>query len=361
MYLHSFLKEENATLYEINVPNAGNDNTPVCFNNIRYAKKDRLDLEGIYYYTDGFFIVETTFNVNTPSTNLLTKRGEYIQISLLLTGKVATFKEQYNKVKNLEAGLLQLVFRSDCEVAMEMPAEKEPLNYVRIFISRDYYLSLLNDEKWVTNWVFHNDVQHNNYVHFGVNLIPINHAVLETISNLLNNTYTGITKKHYTELRLRELFFLLYTRSTTGKNIPLIENETLVKLESARAYLATHFSSPPTIKQLSKIVLLNELKLKTGFKEKFGTTIHDYTTQLRMKTAKKMLAENQPVNEVSAYLGYKNVSHFITSFKKSYGITPKQSILRKGFNSLLVYVLTMSSTCFEETVTLFTELPLLNF
>ncbi|MCC9137549.1 AraC family transcriptional regulator [Pontibacter silvestris] len=45
-----------------------------------------------------------------------------------------------------------------------------------------------------------------------------------------------------------------------------------------------------------------------------------------MEKARKILLEKFPLNDVSAELGYKSVSHFIAAFKK-YGTTPKQYIM----------------------------------
>mgnify|MGYP001762733309 FL=1 len=141
--------------------------------------------------------------------------------------------------------------------------------------------------------------------------------------------------------------------------MPAIQDDMEAKLESAKAYLVTHCTNPPTIKQLSRIVSLNEFKLKTGFKDKFGSTIHDYITKIRMQRAKKMIIDNQPVNDVSSQLGYKSVSHFITSFKKFYGVTPKQSMLSKVFDSSYLKVVSVLFTCLDDVLITVAELQLI--
>lgn len=52
--------------------------------------------------------------------------------------------------------------------------------------------------------------------------------------------------------------------------------------------------------------------------------IHSYITKLRMEHARRLLMQEATVNGVSAALGYKNPSHFIASFRKYFGVTPKQ-------------------------------------
>lgn len=354
MYIRSRLKEENEILYEVNIPDEGNTLSEVKFSDIVYRKKDEISVEGRVYSTDGFILIETCFNNHANFTELLTKRGDYVQMSLLLTGNVATFKQKFNRVRDLPQGILQLVFRGDTDVAMEMPGSDEPMRYIRIFLARPYYLSLMKDEKWAGSSLFYQKVKEGTYVHFGKNLIPLSHALLQTIVDLLNNDYQGMVKKYYTEHKLKDLLLQLFIFNISGKNMPAINDKTNARLESAKAYLVSHYNNPPTIKQLSRIVSLNELKLKTGFKEKFGSTIHEFITTVRMQNAKKILTENCPVNEVSVQLGYKSVSHFITSFKKFYGVTPKQLVVKdfldKMQSNILCFLLSFFVNGLDENI-----------
>ena len=95
------------------------------------------------------------------------------------------------------------------------------------------------------------------------------------------------------------------------------------KLKKARAFLMANYKNPPTIKALSRIILLNEVELKKGFKEVYGKTIRAYIIELRMNSASQLIKDHS-VNEAAGILGYKSVPHFIKSFKKYYGVTPKQ-------------------------------------
>lgn len=358
MYIRSRLKEENVTLYEVEVQDEPNYDSEVLCTEIKYNKQDEISVEGRIYSTDGFIIIETHFNTIVESTDMLTKRGEFIQISLLLTGSVATFKRKFNKVRDLPTGIFQLVYMGNMDVEMELPGNGEPMRYVRMFLSKAFYLSLISDEKWVQSSPFFQNVIAGKYVHFGKNLIPVSQSALQSIGDILDNNYSGVVKKYFTLHRLKDIFLQLFIYNITGKNMPAMQDDMAAKLESAKAYLVTHCTNPPTIKQLSRIVSLNELKLKTGFKDKFDSTIHDYITKIRMQRAKKMLIENQPVNDVSSQLGYKSVSHFITSFKKFYGVTPKQSMLSKIFHSSYLKVVSVLFTCFDDVIVTIAKLQL---
>jgi len=93
----------------------------------------------------------------------------------------------------------------------------------------------------------------------------------------------------------------------------------------ARDILMESIIEPPTITKLAKMIGLNEFKLKAGFKEIFGATIHNYIKHQRITRAKTMLdSADYNVSEVAWDIGYTNVSHFIAAFKKQYGISPGQ-------------------------------------
>jgi len=97
------------------------------------------------------------------------------------------------------------------------------------------------------------------------------------------------------------------------------------KIRHAEKIIRDNLSNPPTIKELAKRVGTNEFKLKMGFKHLYKNTIYGYLNDYRMDFAKEMLGKkNILIKEVSEKVGYANTSHFIASFKKKFGITPKQ-------------------------------------
>ncbi len=57
----------------------------------------------------------------------------------------------------------------------------------------------------------------------------------------------------------------------------------------------------------------------------YGKTIRSFIIELRMEKAKSLLG-NHTVSEMAGILGYKSVPHFINTFKKCYGYTPKQGL-----------------------------------
>ncbi|WP_143424094.1 helix-turn-helix domain-containing protein, partial [Gilliamella apicola] len=99
-----------------------------------------------------------------------------------------------------------------------------------------------------------------------------------------------------------------------------------------RNYLVSDLTNPPTIEWLAKQVGINQSKLKKGFKQVFGKSIYAYFLTERMNKAKQLLMENS-VTETAVMMGYSNISHFSSAFRKQFGVLPKE-IRRQNSNFL---------------------------
>lgn len=59
-------------------------------------------------------------------------------------------------------------------------------------------------------------------------------------------------------------------------------------------------------------------------------TFSKYVIQYRLEKAKILLLnDNMKINYIAFEVGYNDVSHFIQSFKKTYGMTPEEYRIRK--------------------------------
>ena len=113
---------------------------------------------------------------------------------------------------------------------------------------------------------------------------------------------------------------------TDQDHCPYIDNEDLIsKIIRVKEIIIDSMNNPPGLDELAKTVGLNIKKLKTAFKDYYGLPVFSFLLNYKMELAKRMLEENKlNVNELATYLGYSTSSHFITAFKRKYGITPKQ-------------------------------------
>lgn len=141
-------------------------------------------------------------------------------------------------------------------------------------------------------------------------------------------------RKLYRKGKILE-FFSLYMdqsrRAAEGKNeCPYIANEMDIdRIHQARIILANNMGNPPSLPDLARQSGINEFKLKVGFKQVYGNTVYGYLNELRMETARRMLdTRKHQVKEIAFAIGYNNPSHFISAFKKKFGVTPSKYMER---------------------------------
>ena len=101
---------------------------------------------------------------------------------------------------------------------------------------------------------------------------------------------------------------------TTGRNT--VEKEMV-------SYIQQNYTGKILLREFGEQFHLSEKYISRYFKEHFHITLSQYVTYLRLDHAKQMLQETDiSVTEVAMQSGYQNISYFIRSFKKTYGVSP---------------------------------------
>ncbi|WP_123041823.1 response regulator transcription factor [Cohnella candidum] len=95
--------------------------------------------------------------------------------------------------------------------------------------------------------------------------------------------------------------------------------------EAIRLYVDENYSYELTLSSLAEMFHLNETYLSSLFKQNAGLTFSDYVTNLRLTKAEQLLRENElKLTDIATLVGYSSSSYFSTSFKKHYGVSPKE-------------------------------------
>lgn len=95
----------------------------------------------------------------------------------------------------------------------------------------------------------------------------------------------------------------------------------------AREILLDRLAAPPSLFELSRILHMNDCKLKRCFKQCYGTTVYGFIRDQRMEKAFSLLEQGaHNVSEAAFAVGYTNVSHFSEAFQKKFGFTPSSII-----------------------------------
>ena len=192
-----------------------------------------------------------------------------------------------------------------------------------VFISVQYFHSLFaSEEDLLYNF---NNFKTNKPIIEQNKITPVIKVVLNQLfSKKLNTSLRPI----YIKGKVYELLSVYFSNNEENglDHCPFIENEeTITQLKKVKDIVIENMANPPSLDEISKLVGLNLKKIKEGFKELYGFPVFTFLLNYKMETAKKLLLENKlNVNEIATNLGYSTSSHFISAFKKKYGVTPKQ-------------------------------------
>ncbi|UFH53741.1 AraC family transcriptional regulator [Spirosoma sp. KNUC1025] len=155
-------------------------------------------------------------------------------------------------------------------------------------------------------------------------------AITPQMLHLLNDIRTCKARGPMRNLLIQSRVLELIALEIEQFSAPSVANESLrpdetEKIFWLKTYLDTNFLADLTLTQLSRFCVLNEFKVKKGFKQVFGTTVFSYVRQLRMEYAGRLLRDSSmSVDDVADALGYEHAQHFSIAFKKYTGLTPSQ-------------------------------------
>ena len=98
-------------------------------------------------------------------------------------------------------------------------------------------------------------------------------------------------------------------------------------LQEAARLIEQHLDRNITISSLSRMVGLNTHKLTQGFRMQFDSSINAYRKELRMKKSiQLLLIDRKNITETAMMIGYQNIGHFSSDFRKYYGVSPRDYI-----------------------------------
>lgn len=95
------------------------------------------------------------------------------------------------------------------------------------------------------------------------------------------------------------------------------------RIHAARDLLLERLDDPPTLAELARHALMNEFKLKRGFKALFGDSPYAYFLAHRLELARSYLLDTDvSIAEIARRVGYRDPAHFTHAFRKRYGVRP---------------------------------------
>ena len=102
--------------------------------------------------------------------------------------------------------------------------------------------------------------------------------------------------------------------------------------QKAREYLHANAQYDIGLDQLAAVTGVDRFRLTRAFKAAYGMAPHAYLVQLRLATARRLLAHGEQPAAVAMALGFADQSHLGRWFMRAYGLTP--ALYRKRCSNL---------------------------
>ena len=132
-------------------------------------------------------------------------------------------------------------------------------------------------------------------------------------SDILLETWLSITLIHLIQ-------FLQKNQNKVNEGITVFPD--LVK--NAIQYVDDHYTENISVASISRYLNISSSHLNHLFKYYTGNTLWNYVISKRMLMAHKMILEQKSITEICYAVGFKNYSHFIKTFTKTFHVSPKK-------------------------------------
>ncbi len=272
-----------------------------------------------------FFILIEEGQLNKTNEYRFQPPTEVIGLVYYLSGEVLINIKLNNQIQTFRKrkGMMSSFYSHHDNTIIQNSDNTTELKKISIFLSREKLHGLIeNDEKLLKNDKIQKLVSPQDYFVSG-NSGNINPIIQNSLEQIINNQFTGISKELFFEGQIIGLlanYISQFETENIKKELPNID-----KLHHAKEILLEQMDTPPSLQELSKLTGLNTFKLKTGFKELFGVPVFKFLQEKRLDKAYELI-ENKKMNiqEVAWYVGYESLGSFSNAFKKKFGIRPTE-------------------------------------
>lgn len=302
---------KNYTIYK-------NENKPELGYFIKYKR------EGYYDFGVGDYTIPSNFSLS------FNHKEELMRFGTVYSGETE-FEIENNPISSFSPSSFFVVEKN--LKGKQVWKKGQHFHGAEITIYKKYFDDIINPS-------FHEIVDFDDFINnYTYRYLPL--EIVSIIQKLRSMAESNLLTPLYLESKIIESIALIYNEiSSSPQNaftnqinygkIKIGKNRNITlsfsdnnSLQKAYDILTKEALNPPTIKSLSKMVFLNEQKLKAGFMAKYHMSIGEYTNSIRMATAENLLSTTElSVDEISKIVGYNYSGNFVRMFKKIHGKTP---------------------------------------
>ena len=127
----------------------------------------------------------------------------------------------------------------------------------------------------------------------------------------------GVSDANFSHAVYQSVFCLLGKEQT-------ITQDTMPVIKMAKEYINQHFCESISLSEVADYCNVNSSYLSNLFHKQLGISYSKYLMQIRMECAVAYLKDSPEtkIYEIGEKLGFVSTKHFISVFKKYYGVSP---------------------------------------
>lgn len=120
----------------------------------------------------------------------------------------------------------------------------------------------------------------------------------------------------------KALFDAVFSLINPHKSTSMSESQQIA--EKARQYILSHYNEQISLVEIADVIGVNSCYLSDIFHKYLGEPYSKYLLRIRMEQASRLLRENpdEKIYRIATQTGFVSPKHFISVFKKYYGMTP---------------------------------------
>lgn len=119
-------------------------------------------------------------------------------------------------------------------------------------------------------------------------------------------------------------FILISNLSLPQEEVPKHAKRQQERLQLMLSFIHQNYSSPITLREIADTAHLSISECTRSFKKTIHMTPYEYLIKYRIKKSCELLVSSEDtITEIAHKVGFNHVNHFIQSFKKDQGKTPK--------------------------------------
>ncbi|MDR1575452.1 MAG: AraC family transcriptional regulator [Treponema sp.] len=173
----------------------------------------------------------------------------------------------------------------------------------------------------------------------GKPVIPVCHLTEEQSDTIISfyDTLKKYNKDHSEIIKLKKKIVLaemlleiniLFSEASIKPRVELHPDSQYEKIQRILSFINDNLAGELSLETISEQFYISTSYLSALFRDLTGFSLNKYIITKRILLATELLKQNQPVTLVTELCGFNNYSHFIRTFKKFEGISPKQYAVR---------------------------------